>query len=1147
MKKIIIFGLFCVSFMILGCEDNAKPVKIADNGNDSGREIGSLYGECYSDETCDDGLECDIDNNICLKKSDGNNNEKNDSENDNTDTMPDESNENNDDSNTSSEQTDDNVDTNDDSNDNSGETSPCKPNPCVNVENSTGTCTPIDETRYSCWCKTNYTWDSSSKTCVKTQTPCNPNPCQNIQNSTGICTEQGTYNYSCGCETDYTWNNSQCIEETRIIECVGLPEHARWNKVSTITQHWDGTKYVPSQTGTYNETESTDECRFKCNENYTWQESSQICEANSRVVNCDGLPENAEWNKVATISQTWNGSEWVPSEIGNYNETPIPIYSSTECRFKCIDDYHWEDQKCISNTRNNITCILLPENAKWNYASEITQTWDGADWTPSEVGAYNTAYSNNECHFKCNDNYTWQESTQTCVAKQRTKQCTGLVENAEWNSVSQITQTWNGTEWLPSEVGIYKKLASKKRCYFKCSMGYVWKDSQCQKQAAGSVSLGGICTNQKKCYKDYSSGESDHTIDCSDTRNFGQDAYYAYLGFCLPQTLVLENNVVKDMNTGLQWKTSPSSSCSGSWRTPTPQELLTIVDNNIYKPALNRTYFSNIPTATDAYLWTSKNASWTQNSRFAFELYDGSITTLSKTTQADVDVLCVYGSNLPTPIFTTQTIGDDIIVRDSASGLMWQKTYAEDKGWNEALAYCETLEYAGYDDWRLPNKNELASLLNYDNYRPSSDFPDMPSITFISSSTYVEAPYYAWSVDFASGTIFNGVKKRTDNMGHSNVRCVRSDMCDENELWSGSECLDNPCWDNPCADDANSTKKCVLQSLTDYACECNSGFRWNGSECQDASTIIAFGNICTNQKKCYNDSSYMQNCPAEGANFFGQDAQYAAQGICVPSNLNIETIAEQNVVVDSGTGLMWQQTIPTSTKTWEKAVSYCSSLSYAGYDDWRLPSPAELHTIVDMDKTRFDANYFPDMSGYESKFWTSQEYKSDKSKAYYGTYGQYGTYRNSVEAKITANNVVCVRGNEFPRSVFVTKKESDDLVVMDSVTGFMWQKTIENSKCTWVNALKYCENLTYAGYSDWRLPNKNELASLLNYNKSEAPYSDFPDIESDYWFWSSTTSAGYSYSSYYSLAYGYRFALSTDGTNQKTNSDGYVRCVRNAD
>ena len=122
MKKIIIFGLFCVSLMILGCGDSGNSGKTADNGNDSGRETGSLYGECYPNETCDKGLECDVENNVCLKETEPSNSDESDSESENTDTISDE---NNDISDTSSEQNDDNADTDsmnfddNDSNDNS--------------------------------------------------------------------------------------------------------------------------------------------------------------------------------------------------------------------------------------------------------------------------------------------------------------------------------------------------------------------------------------------------------------------------------------------------------------------------------------------------------------------------------------------------------------------------------------------------------------------------------------------------------------------------------------------------------------------------------------------------------------------------------------------------------------------------------------------------------------------------------------------------------------------------------------------------------------------------------------------------------------------------------------------------------------------
>jgi len=62
-------------------------------------------------------------------------------------------------------------------------------------------------------------------------------------------------------------------------------------------------------------------------------------------------------------------------------------------------------------------------------------------------------------------------------------------------------------------------------------------------------------------------------------------------------------------------------------------------------------------------------------------------------------------------------------INDEATGLMWM---SEDSGnfnigensdgalsWEEALTWAEGLEYAGYDDWRLPNAKELQSILDY--------------------------------------------------------------------------------------------------------------------------------------------------------------------------------------------------------------------------------------------------------------------------------------------------------------------------------------------------------------------------------------------------------------------------------------------------
>ena len=52
--------------------------------------------------------------------------------------------------------------------------------------------------------------------------------------------------------------------------------------------------------------------------------------------------------------------------------------------------------------------------------------------------------------------------------------------------------------------------------------------------------------------------------------------------------------------------------------------------------------------------------------------------------------------------------------------------------------------------------------------------------------------------------------------------------------------------------------------------------------------------------------------------------------------------------------------------------------------------------------------------------------------------------------------------------------------VTDNLTGLMWMGVPNNVPDTWVNALTAADDLTLCGSSDWRLPNINELESLVN-------------------------------------------------------------------
>ncbi len=96
-----------------------------------------------------------------------------------------------------------------------------------------------------------------------------------------------------------------------------------------------------------------------------------------------------------------------------------------------------------------------------------------------------------------------------------------------------------------------------------------------------------------------------------------------------------------------------------------------------------------------------------------------------------------------------------------------------------------------------------------------------------------------------------------------------------------------------------------------------------------------------------------------------------------------------------------------------------------------------------------------------------------------------------------------------------------DMTALDKKTGLMWTKdaNMADKDMEWDDAVKFIEELNrgkYAGYSDWRLPAKDELVSFLSYPeyKSGGAYYlilyknfGFKNVQA-YGYWSSTTAAG---------------------------------------
>jgi hypothetical protein len=126
--------------------------------------------------------------------------------------------------------------------------------------------------------------------------------------------------------------------------------------------------------------------------------------------------------------------------------------------------------------------------------------------------------------------------------------------------------------------------------------------------------------------------------------------------------------------------------------------------------------------------------------------------------------------NLPNP--QSYDTSDANVVIDNVTHLVWQKTAStETLAWADAAAFCANLDLDGRDDWRLPARIELASLIDFTESRSgnisNSAFPDPLAEQFWACSPGPANPLVAWVTDFSNGS--SGISDKTAS--HA-VRCV---------------------------------------------------------------------------------------------------------------------------------------------------------------------------------------------------------------------------------------------------------------------------------------------------------------------------------------------------------------------------------------
>jgi hypothetical protein len=83
-------------------------------------------------------------------------------------------------------------------------------------------------------------------------------------------------------------------------------------------------------------------------------------------------------------------------------------------------------------------------------------------------------------------------------------------------------------------------------------------------------------------------------------------------------------------------------------------------------------------------------------------------------------------------------------------------------------------------------------------------------------------------------------------------------------------------------------------------------------------------------------------------------------------------------------------------------------------------------------------------------------------------------------------------------------RDNGDGTVSDLITGLMWQKESVQG-ISWQASLAYCQNLKLGGYTDWRLPDVNELIGLVDYSRTSPSIDDAFFTNTLLHHWSSTT------------------------------------------
>ena len=214
-----------------------------------------------------------------------------------------------------------------------------------------------------------------------------------------------------------------------------------------------------------------------------------------------------------------------------------------------------------------------------------------------------------------------------------------------------------------------------------------------------------------------------------------------------------------------------------------------------------------------------------------------------------------------------------------------------------------------------------------------------------------------------------------------------------------------------------------------------------------------------------------------------------------------------NCTQDLVSGLTWQSPLQTATMTYaalSATVATVNAQAPCGYSDWRLPKANELLSLMNA-SVKSGSTPNADSTGsadaMTGRYWTGESVAPPSLNAWYLDASNSGAI--SLATKTDTNAVRLVRGSGI--SALCDNADNrftkfTDGTLQDSASGLMWKQCPEGSSgsaCSVGSASGFTSaeqligqvkaaNVTDAtaglGYADWRIPTRNEMASLLGRN-----------------------------------------------------------------